>query len=45
MKIKIKGKRSLVVTSKVKLQSLKTDYVGISCGRFSNLPPPEDKGG
>ena len=45
MKKHIRGKRSLSAVKKIREQSFKTNPVRTGCGRFPNLPPPEDEGG
>lgn len=45
MKKNIKGKRSSVVTNKLIQKGFRTNDVRINCGRFHDLPPPNDEGG
>ncbi|MDH3973430.1 MAG: hypothetical protein OEV42_04035 [Deltaproteobacteria bacterium] len=43
MKKNIKKKRSLVTTHKARQLSFRTNPVKTGCGRFPNLPPPDDE--
>jgi hypothetical protein len=45
MKNNIKRERNSLVTNKLIQESFRTNDVRINCGRFHDLPPPDDEGG